>query len=187
MRGIDESCHELHVCLTPTLSVQQWDCFDVNTTCNPFQTWWNFNFDGYRSWSSGVQYSSELHSGSTKEAVHREAYCCLWEEEGRADPLQRGSDLPEVEASSRKWSRCESMHTACVAKAMPIPGPPHRSWCVNSRLYILTICDYATHYLEAIAPSRTEAEKVAKEFDTLLQGWHSWRNTLWSRCLRLIR
>ena len=55
--------------------------------------------------------------------------------------------------------------------AMDVIGPLPRTR--SGHKYILTICDYATRYPEAIALSSTEAEKVAKEFDTLLQGWHS--------------
>jgi len=49
--------------------------------------------------------------------------------------------------------------------AMDVIGPLPRTR--SGHKYILTICDYATRYPEAIALSSTEAEKVAKELVTL--------------------
>ena len=44
---------------------------------------------------------------------------------------------------------------------MDIVGPLPRSRSGNK--YILTICDYATRYLEAIPLSSTEAKRIARE------------------------
>ena len=49
--------------------------------------------------------------------------------------------------------------------AMDVVGPLPRSRSGNK--YILTICDYATRYPEAIALPSTEASQIAKELVSL--------------------
>ena len=69
-------------------------------------------------------------------------------------------------AGRRDWIRAEMIPMPPIEKpfqriAMDIVGPLPRSRAGNK--YILTICDYATHYPEAIPLPSTEAERIAKE------------------------
>ena len=51
----------------------------------------------------------------------------------------------------------------CIAMDVVVPLPRSRS----GNKYILTICDYATRYPEAIPLPSTEASRIAKELVTL--------------------